>query len=175
MASETDPWADSQSDPWPNSRGSSWIGVAPDLLRQYAKSIRDEHIVNYSDYLIKISDVWEHLKLGWVGQTQKEADDFNARWHASAVALFGQKHVKADGSEDTSYPPPGENVLGKIGAVVEAVANNFALAQDTVIGMFDAYRDVPPRREDYPIEPEPESSPKQLPPSDVLGSGATFT
>jgi hypothetical protein len=144
----------------PTDYGSSHMKVDPQALSAYANNDLPHNIHNFSACIWKIDEIWQGLKLGWVGKTQQEADDFNQRWHACSVALFGQEHKTSDGSPDTSYPPPGENVLGKIAAALSAVADNFAAAQGTVKKMFESYQDTAPGT--------PPAPPSGSVPSDVV-------
>jgi uncharacterized protein YukE len=103
---------------------TSTFTVDPNALQQHAVNLK-----NYgqavSDSLKRINDIWDGLKLGWMGKTADEAQDFINRWNAVMQELFGsEKH-------------PEQGVLNAIAVGVATVAANMAFTEHT---LFDSFR-----------------------------------
>jgi hypothetical protein len=90
----------------------------PNLIEEFNASIK------------RIGDAWQGLKLGWVGHTATEAQDFNDRWSRVMNTLYGPDGAKY---EDLG---PGEGVLAKIAMAVQIAASNLGRAEDDVVQMF---------------------------------------
>jgi hypothetical protein len=98
-------------------------------------------------YVSQVGDLWSGLKIGWVGSSAQEAHDFNDRWEKSMIAMFGRRDA-----DPKQQPPPGENILGRIGWAVGGAAMNFAWADQNVKDMFKGFHK--PDRKDLMMKPD---------------------
>jgi hypothetical protein len=78
------------------------------------------------DAITAIVGIWNNLRLGWVGTTAAEAQDFNTRWVAAVQALFG---TSAD---------PKSGALPRIADAVAYAAINYGEAEDSNQKMFQS-------------------------------------
>ena len=105
------------------------IRVDPDTLFGYATV----DMVNEADVIANaissIVEIWNGLKLGWVGTTAAEAQDFSNRWNHAVQLLFGTEKDPASG------------VLPKIAQAVAIASINYGEAEDTVMEMFKTLTD----------------------------------
>jgi hypothetical protein len=107
------------------------IDVNPTPLAANAKALGAK-ITTLSETIKRISDTWNALDLGWVGQTQKEADEFNQRFTGAYKAMFGNDTTPKDLSKIAS----GECALGKMQALADAASKTYANAEDGLCGSF---------------------------------------
>lgn len=78
------------------------------------------------DAINAIDGIWNNLKLGWVGTTASEAQDFNNQWLAAIQALFG---TTAD---------PDSGAFSKVIDAVATASINYGEAEDGNQKMFEA-------------------------------------
>ena len=101
------------------------IKVDPTAMYNYANT----DVRNAADALAgsisRIGGIWEGLRLGWVGTTADEAQDFSDQWNAAVTGLLGT----GDGST---------GALPKIGGAVVAASINYGDAEDTNQKMFQS-------------------------------------
>ncbi|MGC4806697.1 WXG100 family type VII secretion target [Micromonospora sp. DT233] len=64
-----------------------------------------------------VHDTWAELKLGWTGQTQAEAEEFNALWQKAMTEMFGSKEGE-------------RGALPTIHYMANAAAANYANTED---------------------------------------------
>ena len=76
-----------------------------------------------TDSIVRVQNIWKGLKLGWVGQTSDQADQFNSRWNVVMSELFG-----AQGGD--------VGILNQIMGCVIGASCNYGDAESTVIQMF---------------------------------------
>lgn len=100
------------------------IRVDPDTLFRYATVDIANHASVIVDALNNIAQVWEDLKVGWVGKTAEEAQHFNQRWNQALEQLFGTKDDASTGA------------LSKIATGVALASVNYGEAEDVVVKMF---------------------------------------
>jgi hypothetical protein len=113
--------------PVPNDYGApggATIMVDPDLIYQLATNNIPAYIGQVADSINRVVGIWNNLKVGWVGKTAQEAQDFNDRWVTSITDLFG---TSAD---------PGTGVLPKIAYGLSLAGMNYGEAEDVVTNMF---------------------------------------
>jgi hypothetical protein len=80
-----------------------------------------------ADSINGIGNVWENLKLGWVGNTADEAQAFNNEWQQSIQQLFG------------TQDDPGMGILAKIAAGAELAAGDYDQTELGVAKMFTEF------------------------------------
>ncbi|MFG1610856.1 WXG100 family type VII secretion target [Actinoplanes sp. NPDC049265] len=117
------------NDYYQGEAASHKINVKPQSLTTKAKTIAAKQ-ESLTATIKTISDTWNALDLGWVGQTQKEADDFNNRFQAAYKAMFGNDKTP-DKLADISS---GECALGKIKALADAASQTYANAEEGLTG-----------------------------------------
>ncbi|MEV6598527.1 hypothetical protein AB0M36_16865 [Actinoplanes sp. NPDC051346] len=106
--------------------GGQKIDVSPSQIYDYCVSL-DSTINDINAQMKSISDTWQGLKLGWAGQTETEVDDFNTKWDAAMLEMFGDP--KADPKKTQ---PQGQSALSKIQGLVKAAAHNYARSEDSL-------------------------------------------
>jgi hypothetical protein len=99
------------------------IKIDPDNVYQSATVAVPALGAEIADSVNRVVQIWSDLKLGWVGNTAQEAQDFNDRWSASIGALFG-------GAGSTS------GVLSDISDGIARASVNYGQAEDVVTNMF---------------------------------------
>jgi hypothetical protein len=75
-------------------------------------------------------NIWKG-KLGWVGTSAAEAQDFSDRINANVKQLFGTSDAPASGA-------PGSGALPKIATGVDMASVNVGETEDVVKRMFDS-------------------------------------
>jgi hypothetical protein len=114
-------------DPYSLDSPGSWdsssvrIDVEPVAMYQYAmdaKKVGEELVGHISSVVDTISVV------SWVGGSQQEADDFNSRFKAVMIGLFGTEQ------------DPESGALNKFMKAVQTAANNFDGAETGVCEWF---------------------------------------
>jgi uncharacterized protein YukE len=86
------------------------IRVDPDNMFSHVGDMTSEAQV-IGDAITAIVGIWNNLKLGWVGTSASEAQDFSTNWVNAVTALFGngaaggafQKIADAVGMASTNY------------------------------------------------------------------------
>jgi hypothetical protein len=105
-----------------------------------------------------IFNIWQGLKLGWVGTTATEAQDFSDRMNATLKKMFG--------SDDD----PTSGVLPKVATAIGKASINFGETEDVMKKMFDTLTtdlgkpgngDSPPPRDVNDGGPVTEHTPPQ--------------
>lgn len=66
-----------------------------------------------------VHDTWAELKLGWTGQTQAEAEEFNALWQKAMTEMFGSEEGE-------------RGALPTIHHMAIAAAANYARTEDSL-------------------------------------------
>jgi hypothetical protein len=127
-------------------------------------------ITQVADHIKQFDDIGSALKIGWVGTTAQEAQDWIGRWKQSMVTLFGRPDAKPD-----DPPAPGENLVGRIASAVTGAATNLAWANQNVIDTFKSFTDptstfVIIDDGPQPFKVNPQSQGSQAP-SDIIESG----
>jgi hypothetical protein len=112
-----------------DSSGAS-IKIDPDAVYQSATVTMPALGAEISDSVSRVVQIWNDLKLGWVGNTAQEAQDFNDRWSASIGQLFG------------AAGDPSTGILSKITAGVAMAGVNYGQAEDVVTNMFNQTSDA---------------------------------
>lgn len=107
------------------------LDIKPQSITTAATTLAGK-VTTLSDTIKRISDTWNNLNLGWVGQTQQEADEFNQRFQAAYKAMFGDDKTPAKLDEIKS----GECALGKISALANAAAKTYSNAEDGLTGRY---------------------------------------
>jgi len=110
------------------------IKVAPDNVFQSATVAIPGLGKEIADSVNRVVQIWNDLKLGWVGNTATEAHDFNDRWAADINKLFGSQ---ADGAQGGT---PG--ILNQLANGIAMAAMNYGQAEDTVTNMFNQTADA---------------------------------
>lgn len=110
------------------------IKVAPDNVYQTATVGIPSLGQEIADSVNRVVGIWNDLKLGWVGNTATEAQDFNDRWAADISQLFGSQ---ADGTQGGT---PG--ILNQLANGIAMAAANYGQAEDTVTNMFNQTADA---------------------------------
>lgn len=110
------------------------IKVAPDNVYQTATVGIPSLGQEIADSVNRIVGIWNDLKLGWVGNTATEAQDFNDRWAADISELFGSK---ADGTHHGNA-----GILNQLANGIAMAAVNYAQAEDAVTNMFNQTADA---------------------------------
>lgn len=130
--SEQLPWTKVQTPTYPDqpdvdydTAATHLISVKPQSIAAAANSLTTK-INDLTDTLKWISSTWHDLKLGWVGKTQQEADQFNAMWLDATTKMFGDPNTPADSTET---PPQGQCALGKIQGLVNAAVKTYSNAE----------------------------------------------
>jgi hypothetical protein len=100
------------------------VKVNPDHLFFMAESVMPEYALEVADSVNRIIDVWNGLKLGWVGGTADEAQAFNDAWSAAVSKLFG------------TQDDPTTGILHQIGRSVALASMNYGEAESVVTKMF---------------------------------------
>ncbi|MFG2041281.1 WXG100 family type VII secretion target [Dactylosporangium sp. NPDC048998] len=77
-----------------------------------------------ADSIKRIIDIWNNLKLGWVGDTADEAKAFNDAWATAMINLFGTDEN------------PDVGILTHIADAVILASINYGEAEDSVNKMF---------------------------------------
>jgi hypothetical protein len=101
------------------------IRVDPDAIFPTATVAIPSLGGDISDSVNRILQIWNDLKIGWVGNTAQEAQDFNDRWAASISELFG------------TQGDPSSGILTQITDGVALAASNYGQAEDVVTNMFN--------------------------------------
>src|ERR1700730_14725153 len=78
------------------------------------------------DSIENIIQIWDGLRLGWMGSSADEAQDFANRFNANLSHMFG------------SNADPSSGVLPRVATAVEGAAINFGVTEDTVWRMFES-------------------------------------
>jgi hypothetical protein len=109
------------------------IDVELYYMHQYASVYMPSLITNLQDDWKKIGEIWDQLKISWVGESSEAADAFNNRLKDVQNRLFGTP----DKADPTKVETPG--ILDRIryGAVVAAA--NYNSAEHSVTNMFDDF------------------------------------
>ncbi|GAA0587334.1 hypothetical protein GCM10010172_85560 [Paractinoplanes ferrugineus] len=109
------------------------IDVELYYMHQYASVYMPSLITSLQEDWKKIGDIWDQLKISWVGEGSEAADAFNARLKDVQNRLFGTP----DKADPTKVETPG--ILDRIryGAVVAAA--NYNAAEHAVTNMFDDF------------------------------------
>src|SRR5690348_12134837 len=110
------------------------IKVAPDNVYQTATVGIPSLGQEIADSVNRVVGIWNDLKLGWVGNTATEAQDFNDRWAADISKLFGSQ---ADGTQGGT---PG--ILNQLANGIAMAAMNYGQAEDVVTNMFNQTADA---------------------------------
>jgi hypothetical protein len=106
------------------------IKVDPDSIFNSATLIIPDLGQYISDSVNRVVQIWNDLKLGWVGDTAQEAQDFNDRWSESIRELFGT------GADSTS------GILSQIAGGIAMASVNYGQAEDVVTTMFTQTADA---------------------------------
>jgi hypothetical protein len=77
-----------------------------------------------ADSINRIVDIWNGLKLGWVGNTATEAQEFNDLWTQSITQIFGT----GDGST---------GILSRLANGIAIAAVNYGETEDVVASMLN--------------------------------------
>lgn len=100
------------------------IKVDPDDIFKFATVAIPRLGEEVANSVGRIVQIWNDLKLGWVGDTAQEAQDFNDRWSSNIAELFGGKGG------------PGVGILDQIADGISMAASNYGGAEDVVTNMF---------------------------------------
>ena len=125
------------------------ISVDPNSLYQYASSEIPGHIKNFTESISRIVGVWKKLndnKVGWAGKSASEAQDFDSRWSTAVSGLFG------------TDSDPSSGVLAKIAVAVAQAAENYGVAEGTIVTNLQEYIDglnTPPAGGGRPVNSPP--------------------
>jgi hypothetical protein len=101
------------------------IRVDPDTMFQLASVAMPTYGGQVADSVNRIVAIWNGLKLGWVGNTAKEAQEFNDLWTTSITQLFGTS------GDD------GTGILSRLANGVALAAVNYGESEDVVTSMFN--------------------------------------
>jgi hypothetical protein len=104
--------------------GELLINVDPDALFRYASVDIRGSSTSIVAHIYAIVQTWNSLKLGWMGNTADEVQDFNTRWSAGIEKLFGTEDKPEDG------------ILSKVATAAGMAAINYGVAEDIVTKMF---------------------------------------
>jgi hypothetical protein len=113
------------------------IKVAPDNVFQSATVAIPGLGKEIADSVNRVVQIWNDLKLGWVGTTATEAQDFNDRWAADISQLFGSP---AEILGETAGYTPG--ILNQLATGIAMAATNYGQAEDVVTSMFNQTADA---------------------------------
>lgn len=100
------------------------IKVDPDTMYREVAVVMPTYGTQIADSINRIVDVWNGLKLGWVGTTADEAQAFNDAWSAAITKLFG------------TQDDPTSGILSHIGNAVALASINYGEAESIVTQMF---------------------------------------
>jgi hypothetical protein len=100
------------------------IAVDPNTLYQLATVDMVNQADVIGDAISNIVQIWNDLKVGWMGDTATEAQDFVDRWTNAVDQLFGTKDDASSGA------------LPKIADGVDLASVNYGEAEDVVVKMF---------------------------------------
>jgi hypothetical protein len=103
------------------------IRVDPNSLYQYATSDIVGHAKSLADSVSNIVQIWQNLKVGWVGASASDAQEFNSRWSQAVDKLFG------------SDSDPSSGALPKIADSVAQAAMNYGVAEDSITTSLQNY------------------------------------
>jgi hypothetical protein len=106
------------------------IRVDPNSLYQYATSDITSHAKNLASSVSSIVQIWNNLKVGWVGNSASDAQEFNSLWAQAVNKLFG------------SDSDPSSGALPKIADAVAQAAMNYGVAEDTNVTNLKNYADA---------------------------------
>jgi hypothetical protein len=101
------------------------IKVDPDSIFQLATDTIPSLGEDVANSIDRVVQIWNDLKIGWVGHTAQEAQDFNDRWTTSIGELFGGKDGSAGG------------ILAQIADGIAMAGSNYGQAEDVVTNMFN--------------------------------------
>jgi hypothetical protein len=104
--------------------GELLIDVDPDAIFRYASVDIPGMATAIAAHIHDIVSTWNSLKLGWLGNTSDEVQDFNTRWSAAITKLFGTDDKPEDG------------ILSKVATAAGMGAINYGVAEDAVHQMF---------------------------------------
>lgn len=104
--------------------GELLIDVDPDALFRYATVDIPGSATSIAAHVYAIVQTWNSLKLGWVGNTSDEVQDFNTRWSAAITKLFGTEESPEDG------------ILSKVAKAAGMAAINYGVSEDIVTKIF---------------------------------------
>jgi hypothetical protein len=112
--------------PYPaNYDGSgTTISVNASDLYQWSMQVMPNYGKEIADSVNRIVKTWNDLKIGWVGNTADEAQDFNDRWAASISELFG------------TDAEPAAGILSRIANGITMASVNYDAVEDVVTNMF---------------------------------------
>jgi hypothetical protein len=104
--------------------GELLIDVDPDAIFRYASVDIPGTATAIAAHITYIVSTWNSLKLGWLGNTSDEVQDFNTRWSAAITKLFGTDDKPEDG------------ILSKVATAAVIASINYGVAEDAVQKMF---------------------------------------
>jgi hypothetical protein len=102
------------------------IRVDPDTIFQVAAVSIPSLGEDVANSVSRVVQIWNDLKLGWVGNTAQEAQDFNDSWTTSISELFGG-----------GKGGPATGILAQIADGAAMAASNYGQAEDVVTNMFN--------------------------------------
>jgi uncharacterized protein YukE len=102
------------------------IMADPQGLADHAKNLHT-HADDVAQSVKNIVDALFHLRLGWVGKTSDEAQEFNDRWSKVMKDLFGTEQ------------DPSHGVLNAMAMGVQNASQAYDGAEDVLIKMFDQF------------------------------------
>ena len=80
-----------------------------------------------------INNTWNNLKVGWVGATASEAQDFNNKWNTAITQLFGDPNQN-DKPTDISQV---SGALPRVLYAIQSAGFNYGEAEDAVVKSFN--------------------------------------
>ena len=104
--------------------GELLIDVDPDALFRYATVDIPGSCTAIAAHIYAIVQSWNSLKLGWLGNTADEVQDFNTRWSAAVTKLFGTEDKPEDG------------ILSKVATAAGLAAINYGVSEEIVTQIF---------------------------------------
>jgi hypothetical protein len=106
-----------------------FIQVDPNTLYADATGPMKTAAQGVADSIDTIVNTWNDLKLGWMGTSASEAQDFADRWTKAVQRLFG--------SGDQSDP----GAFGRLVDAVQLASVNYGEAEDANVKMFRSLLD----------------------------------
>jgi len=137
------------------------IRVNADRIFQSAATDIPNQAQVIANAINNIVQIWNGLKLGWVGTTASEAQQFNDQWTNAVKQLFG------------TDSDPSSGALPRIADGVALAAINYGEAEDAVTKMFNSLTvgldlsginagmqsHMPPGTQPLPVGPSPGRTP----------------